>query len=43
LFPIDQRALDILKIKAGASIQMRLIAGVKAMPQQSSAISAAGA
>ena len=40
-FPLDSRALGILKIKSGASIVMRPISGVEAVPRQSSAIAGA--
>jgi N-methylhydantoinase B len=40
-FPLDSRALGILKIKSGASIVMRPISGVEAVPSQSSAITGA--
>lgn len=40
--PLDSRALGILKIKSGAAIAMRPIAGVEAAPRQSSAISGIG-
>jgi N-methylhydantoinase B len=37
--PLDQRALEILKVSIGDAIEVRLISGIQDRPQQSSAIS----